>query len=494
MATLGSSAPDAAPESSAQFALGPDPTYLDLLAGQVHAIEYAEPVLLAKEAPYPPEVVNTQFHAQSELGEYEYGYSNPTSTKYERKDALGNVEGTYSYVSPDGRIVTNNYVADPYGFRSSLAPANDEEWLPPGAPIPLPTGPGAVAAAPAIPVPAPAPAVVAEPALPVPNDPLIGVEIARAIDQVVEPGPLAPVAHSFPVHDAVPADIYGAEVAAAVAPAVAPALAPLPNPNLIHHAVEHHAAVAPPPPVVRKTVHVAREPVLAAEYHPAPAVVPPEPIVRHHAVEHRIVASEPVVAEVRREYHAAPAHEPVVVAHAPAPAPVVAEVRREYHAAPAHEPVVVAHAPAPAPPVVAEVRREYHAVPAPEPVVHHHVEHHEPVVRTVVHHRRVEPAPPPVVVERRLPPPPAPRPVIAKRFKSGRPAFVSKSATTIVKSLPSARRSYSSRGYSRSYRKPYSSSSGRSYGRSYGRSSYGGVSSRRSYSNRRFGSSYSKRW
>ncbi len=65
-----------------------------------------------------PHVVNTQFHAQSELGEYEYGYTNPTSSKYERKDALGNVEGTYSYVSPDGRVITNNYVADPYGFRS----------------------------------------------------------------------------------------------------------------------------------------------------------------------------------------------------------------------------------------------------------------------------------------------------------------------------------------------------------------------------------------
>ena len=87
--------------------------------------------------------MNTQYHAQSELGEYEYGYSNPvhsqtikkyfkkiflkhvfysgilqTSSKFERKDSLGRVEGSYSYVSPDGRVVTNNYVADPAtGFK-----------------------------------------------------------------------------------------------------------------------------------------------------------------------------------------------------------------------------------------------------------------------------------------------------------------------------------------------------------------------------------------
>ena len=64
------------------------------------------------------QVVNTQFHAQSELGEYSYGYSNPTSSKFETKDAYGNVEGTYSYLSPDGRVVTNNYASSAGdGFR-----------------------------------------------------------------------------------------------------------------------------------------------------------------------------------------------------------------------------------------------------------------------------------------------------------------------------------------------------------------------------------------
>ena len=46
-----------------------------------------------------------------------YGYSNPTATKSETRTADGFVEGTYSYVSPDGRIITNNYAADHTGFR-----------------------------------------------------------------------------------------------------------------------------------------------------------------------------------------------------------------------------------------------------------------------------------------------------------------------------------------------------------------------------------------
>ncbi len=67
-------------------------------------------------------VVATQYHAQDEFGQYSYGYSNPTATKAETRNADGTVEGTYSYVSPDGRIITNNYHADGTGFRSDLFP------------------------------------------------------------------------------------------------------------------------------------------------------------------------------------------------------------------------------------------------------------------------------------------------------------------------------------------------------------------------------------
>lgn len=96
---------------------GPDPTYATILANAANAYASADPELAPIVTPVAASVVNTQFHAQSELGEYSYGYSNPTSSKIETKRADGVVEGSYSYLSPDGRIITNNYVADPLGFR-----------------------------------------------------------------------------------------------------------------------------------------------------------------------------------------------------------------------------------------------------------------------------------------------------------------------------------------------------------------------------------------
>ena len=94
----------------------PDPQYADALASAVIA---------------------TQFHAQDELGQYTYGFDNPTARKVETKTADGVVEGFYSYASPDGRIITNQYRADPVnGFQSSLAPANGEPH-----PVVLPVAP-----------------------------------------------------------------------------------------------------------------------------------------------------------------------------------------------------------------------------------------------------------------------------------------------------------------------------------------------------------------
>merc|ERR1712156_1046391 len=59
----------------------------------------------------------TQFHAQSELGEYNYGYANENSAKQEFKTADGIVQGTYSYVDANGIVETVNYVSDAEGFR-----------------------------------------------------------------------------------------------------------------------------------------------------------------------------------------------------------------------------------------------------------------------------------------------------------------------------------------------------------------------------------------
>ena len=62
--------------------------------------------------------VATQHHAQTEGGEYTYGYSNVNSAKVETKSADGVTHGSYSYVDANGLLQTANYVSDPVnGFR-----------------------------------------------------------------------------------------------------------------------------------------------------------------------------------------------------------------------------------------------------------------------------------------------------------------------------------------------------------------------------------------
>ena len=62
--------------------------------------------------------VATQHHAQTEGGEYTYGYSNVNSAKVETKSADSVTHGSYSYVDANGLLQTANYVSDPVnGFR-----------------------------------------------------------------------------------------------------------------------------------------------------------------------------------------------------------------------------------------------------------------------------------------------------------------------------------------------------------------------------------------
>ena len=74
----------------------------------------AAPAVVAKAAPVAaPGVHATQYHAQDELKNFEFGYKNPNSARTEKGNAaLGTVSGSYS--SPNGIV---NYVADAYGFR-----------------------------------------------------------------------------------------------------------------------------------------------------------------------------------------------------------------------------------------------------------------------------------------------------------------------------------------------------------------------------------------
>lgn len=90
----------------------------------------AAPVVVAQPAVTVP--VSSQHHAQSELGEYSYGYSNVNSAKVETKTADGVTRGSYSYVDANNVLQTAHYVSDPvFGFRVSatnipVAPAAPE--------------------------------------------------------------------------------------------------------------------------------------------------------------------------------------------------------------------------------------------------------------------------------------------------------------------------------------------------------------------------------
>ena len=110
----------------------------------------AAPAVVAKAAPVAvaaapaiaaPGVHATQYHAQDELRNYEFGYQNPNSARTEKGNAeLGTVAGSYSYVDGHGLTQKVDYVADALGFR--VTGSNGAATYS--------AGPAVVAAAPAI--------------------------------------------------------------------------------------------------------------------------------------------------------------------------------------------------------------------------------------------------------------------------------------------------------------------------------------------------------
>merc|ERR1712233_172787 len=50
----------------------------------------------------PVDTTNSQYHAQDDFGQYNYGYSDPNSVKQEVKTADGVTRGSYSYVDANG--------------------------------------------------------------------------------------------------------------------------------------------------------------------------------------------------------------------------------------------------------------------------------------------------------------------------------------------------------------------------------------------------------
>merc|ERR1712079_817376 len=83
------------------------------VAAPAVAVQAAQPVVSA----VPADVTNSQFHAQDDIGQYNYGYSSPTSTKQELKTADGVTWGSYSYVDANGLVQTVNYISDALGFK-----------------------------------------------------------------------------------------------------------------------------------------------------------------------------------------------------------------------------------------------------------------------------------------------------------------------------------------------------------------------------------------
>ena len=62
-------------------------------------------------------LTHSQYHAQDEIGQYNYGFATADSSKSEIKTADGVVQGSYSYVDANGVLQTTNYVSDALGFR-----------------------------------------------------------------------------------------------------------------------------------------------------------------------------------------------------------------------------------------------------------------------------------------------------------------------------------------------------------------------------------------
>lgn len=100
----------------------------------------AAPVAIA------PAVTKSQYHAQDEFGQASFGHSEPGQAHAAVRDAAGGVRGSFSYVAPDGRVLTTNYIADHNGYRvaSNALPVAPSTVL--AGPLPVQDTPEVVAA------------------------------------------------------------------------------------------------------------------------------------------------------------------------------------------------------------------------------------------------------------------------------------------------------------------------------------------------------------
>eukprot|EP00094_Tigriopus_californicus_P012456 TCALIF_12041-PA protein Name:"Similar to Cuticle protein 7 (Blaberus craniifer)" AED:0.09 eAED:0.09 QI:0/0/0/0.5/0.66/0.75/4/0/347 len=80
-------------------------------------IAYSGAPVAVAPAPIPAAPVSSQYQAQDEFGNLNYGYANINSAKQEVGNAYGGVTGSYSYVDANGIQQRVDYIADDLGFR-----------------------------------------------------------------------------------------------------------------------------------------------------------------------------------------------------------------------------------------------------------------------------------------------------------------------------------------------------------------------------------------
>ena len=109
-----------------------------------HPLAYGAPLAPAAApapvpAPAPFTAPSSQFQAQDEFGNVNYGYSNINSAKQEVGNTYGGVTGSYTYIDANGIPQRTDYIADALGFRVKstnlpVAPAVPE-YAPLAAPV-----------------------------------------------------------------------------------------------------------------------------------------------------------------------------------------------------------------------------------------------------------------------------------------------------------------------------------------------------------------------
>merc|ERR1712060_117034 len=93
-----------APVAAAAPVIAPEVSYayLPYASNYGYSVPAAGPAPVAAPvvaAATPVDVTNSQYHAQDDFGQYNYGYSDPNSVKQEVKTADGVTRGSYSYVA-----------------------------------------------------------------------------------------------------------------------------------------------------------------------------------------------------------------------------------------------------------------------------------------------------------------------------------------------------------------------------------------------------------